>query len=327
MMNDLFTETVKKIKRFLSTKDFLVFLLFLGISTALWALQALRKNYETTVEMPITYVNLPKDYIITNDLPDHLKLTIEGKGSNLVRYRYGRVLSPLQVDMEEVVKGRRKVATTSFLGQIHKQIKSETNIRRIYPDSILYVLEKQKKKMVHVALDAEIELEQQYTLSDSIRITPSNITAYGPQSELSKLDTIHTEQLVLNNVKDTVKKSINLRQIRNVRYSDSTITVTIPSEKFTEKSIQMPISIKNVPSNYTLRIFPSSTTINYQVGLSSYEKVDASSFSLYVDFKEAKKNGKDKLKVKFSKKSTKAFNIKLKPESIDYIIEEKNIVP
>ena len=327
MMNDFITDIIKRIKRFLTTKDFLVFLLFLGISTALWALQALRKNYETTVNMPIAYVNLPKDYIITNELPDHLKLTIEGKGSDLVRYRYGRVLSPLQIDMEEVVNGRRKVATSSYIGSIHKQIKSETNIRRIYPDSILYVLEKQKKKLVQVALDAEIELEQQYTLSDSIQITPSRITAYGPQSELSKLDTVHTEQLVLEDVRDTITKTIALRSIRNVRYSDSVITVKIPSEKFTEKSIQMPISIKNVPSNYTLRIFPSSTTISYQVGLSSYEKVDASSFSLYVDFKEAKKNGKDKLKVKFGKKSTKAFNVKLKPESIDYIIEEKNIVP
>lgn len=327
MMNDFITDIIKRIKRFLTTKDFLVFLLFLGISTALWTLQALRKNYETTVNMPMAYVNLPKDYIITNDLPDHIKLTIEGKGSDLVRYRYGRVLSPLQIDMEEVANGRRKVATSSYLGQIHKQIKSETNIRRIYPDSILYVLEKQKKKVVQVALDAEIELEQQYTLSDSIQITPSRITAYGPQSELSKLDTVHTEQLVLEDVRDTITKTIALRSIRNVRYSDSVITVKIPSEKFTEKSIQMPISIKNVPSNYTLRIFPSSTTINYQVGLSSYEKVDASSFSLYVDFKEAKKNGKDKLKVKFGKKSTKAFNVKLKPESIDYIIEEKNIVP
>ncbi|MBR4815053.1 MAG: YbbR-like domain-containing protein [Paludibacteraceae bacterium] len=326
-MNDFITDIIKRIKRFLTTKDFLVFLLFLGISTALWALQALRKNYETTVNMPIAYVNLPKDYIITNELPDHLKLTIEGKGSDLVRYRYGRVLSPLQIDMEEVVNGRRKVATSSYIGSIHKQIKSETNIRRIYPDSILYVLEKQKKKLVQVALDAEIELEQQYTLSDSIQITPSRITAYGPQSELSKLDTVHTEQLVLEDVRDTITKTIALRSIRNVRYSDSVITVKIPSEKFTEKSIQMPISIKNVPSNYTLRIFPSSTTISYQVGLSSYEKVDASSFSLYVDFKEAKKNGKDKLKVKFGKKSTKAFNVKLKPESIDYIIEEKNIVP
>lgn len=323
-MNDLIGEILKKIKKFLTTKDFLVFLFFLVISTALWTLQALRKNYEMTVEMPINYINLPQDYIITNELPTHLKLSLEGRGSNLVRYRYGNVLEPLQVDMEEVVKGRRNVATIAYLSQIQKQIKSETTIRRILPDSIHYSLEKQKKKVVSVELDAEIDLVQQYTLSDSIQIKPTKITIFGPQAELSKLDTITTEHLELSGIKDTVIVKAKLQTIRNVRYSDSIIEVRIASEKFTEKNIQVPISTKNVPSNCTLRIFPSTTTLSYQIGLSSYEKVDASSFSLYVDFKEAKKNGKDKLPIKIRKKSSKAFNIKLKPECVDYIIEEKS---
>jgi hypothetical protein len=61
MMKNFLLEQIKKIKQFLTTRDFLVFLLFLGISTALWTLQALRKNYEMTVEMPIAYTNLPGD--------------------------------------------------------------------------------------------------------------------------------------------------------------------------------------------------------------------------------------------------------------------------
>lgn len=323
-MRDWVSDSIKKIMRFLTTRDFLVFVFFLLISTILWAMQALQKDYETTVEVPVNYVNLPKDYIITNELPSHIKLTLEGKGSNLVLYRFGRSLAPIHVDMEEVAKGKRKVATYTYLGQVNKQIKSDTHIRRSSPDSITFVLEKQKKKTVSVALDATIELEQQYTYSDSIQITPAHITAYGPQSELSKLDTIHTEMLTLSKVKDTITEQIELQKIRNVRFSDTIITVKIMSEKFTEKSVQLPIAIKNVPSNYTLRIFPSTTTINYQVGLSAYEKVDASSFSLYVDFNEAKKNGKDKLQVKFSKCDSKAFNVKLKPAAIDYIIEEKS---
>lgn len=325
MMNDFITEITKRIKRFLTTKDLLVFFLFLCISTALWALQALRKNYDATVEVPINYVNLPKDYIITNDLPSHVKISLEGKGTDIFRYRYGHGLGPILIDMEEVAKGKRKVAVSAYTNQIHKQTRSGTSIRRTSPDSILFVLEKQKKKVIPVALDAEIELEQQYTYSDSTQITPARITAYGPQSELAKLDTIHTELLSLNNVKDTITATIGLKSIKNLRYSDSIITVKIMSEKFTEKSIQLPISIKHVPENITLRIFPSATTLSYQIGLSSYEKVDASSFSLYVDFREAKRNGKDKLKIKLNKRDSKAFNVKLKPESVDYIIEEKII--
>lgn len=323
-MKEILTEIVDKIKRFLTHRDLLIFIFFLIISTALWSLQALRKDYETTIQMPISYINLPNDYVITNELPDHLNLSLEGKGSELVRYRYGKVLEPLEIDMDEVVKGRKDVSSYAYMGKIQKQIKSGTLIRHISPDSIHYVLEKQKKKILPISLDAKIDLQQQYTFSDSIKLSPSHITVYGPQKELNDLDSLITEHLELENVQDTLDIQVNLKELKNIRFSDSTITVSIFTEKFTERTIQVPITPQNVPANCILRIFPSSMSLNYQVALSDYEKVDASAFSITVDFNEAKKNGKDKLKIKIHRKPKKAFNIKLKSESVDYIIEEKN---
>ncbi len=323
-MKEIFTDIFNKIKRFLNHRDLLIFLFFLIISTALWSLQALRKNYETTIEMPITYVNLPNEYVITNELPEYLKLSLEGRGSELVRYRYGRVLEPLEIDMEEVVKGRKDVSSYAYMGRIQKQIKSGTLIRHISPDSIHYVIERQKKKILPVFLDARIDLQQQYTFSDSTKLTPSKITIYGPQKELDEIDSIFTEHLDLENIQDTVNITANLKALKNIRYSDSAVNVSIFTEKFTERTIQVPITPQNVPANCILRIFPSSMSLNYQVTLSDYEKVDASAFSITVDFHDAKKNGKDKLKIKIHRKPKKAFNIKLKSEFVDYIIEEKN---
>ncbi len=316
-------EIITKTKKFLTNRDLLVFMFFLLISTALWTLQELRKQSEDTVELPLKYVNLPNDYVVTNDLPDHLKLTLEGQGTVLVKYRFGSKLSPLEIDLNEIAKGKKSINTNAYISQIQKKV-SETQIKRIYPENIAVTLEKQKKKTVPVALDATIDLHQQYTLCDSIKILPARITAYGPQKELSEIDTIYTEHIDLEDLKDTTTIELALKQKKNVRYSDTIITIKVYTEKFTEKSIQVPISTKNVPSGYMLRIFPSTVTINYQVGLSNYDKIDATAFAVEVDYREAQKNGKDKLDIKIKKSPKKAFNIKLKPESVGYIIEEKH---
>lgn len=322
-MNEHLSEIIEKAKRFLQNRDLLVFLFFVCLSTALWTLQELRKVTEDTVEMPLKYVNLPKDYVVTNELPEHLKLTLEGRGSDLIRYRLGRELETLEIDLGEIAKGKKSVSTAAYLGQIQK-IVMESQIKRVYPETIPVTIEKQKKKRVPVALVATIDIHQQYTLCDSVQVSPSHITVYGPQKELSEIDTIYTEHIVLEDIKDTLNQQVELKCIKNVRYSDSIISIKVNTEKFTEKSIQVPITPKNVPHGYVLRIFPSSVSINYQVGLSHYEKIDASAFALEVDYKEAKNSGKDKLKIKIQKSPSKAFNIKLKSESVDYIIEEKS---
>lgn len=321
-MKEYFNDIIEKAKRFISNRDLLVFIFFLFISTALWSLQALRKIGEDTIEMPLKYVNLPKDYVITNELPTHLKLTLEGRGTDLIRYHYGSV-ECLELDLQEIAKGKKAISTTAYHSQIQKKV-IEAQIKQIYPENIPVTIEKQKKKTIPVCLDASVDIHQQYTLCDSIQTKPAWVTVYGPQNELNNIDSIHTVHIDLEDIKDTIIKEVSLQPIKNVRYSDSTITIKVFTEKFTEKSTQVPVTPKNVPAGYVLRIFPSSVALNYQVGLSNYENIDASAFALEVDYNEAKKNGKDKLKIKIKRSPKKAFNIKLKSEAVDYIIEEKN---
>lgn len=321
-MNEFFNEIIEKTKRFLTSKDLLVFTFFLLLSTSLWILQALRKMGEDTIEVPLKYVDLPKDYVVTSDLPDHVKLTLEGRGTDLVRLKWGTI-DTLELDMTEIAKGKKTISTTAYLSQIQKRY-AETQIKRIYPESISVTIEKQKKKTVPVHLDATVDIHQQYTLCDSIKVNPARITAYGPQKELDALDSVHTVHVELDDIKDTIIQQVNLVEVKNVRFSTSTIELKVATEKFTEKSIQVPITAKNVPSGYVLRIFPASVVVNYHVGLSNYEKIDASAFALEVDYNEAKKKGENKLAVKIKKSPKKAFNIKLKPEAVEFIIEEKN---
>ncbi|MCQ2209846.1 MAG: CdaR family protein [Paludibacteraceae bacterium] len=318
-----FQKIIKNFNEFLTTKDLLIFTFFLFLSASLWVLHALRGKYETMVKVPIEYVGLPNGYVVTQDLPNTLHLTIVGQGTNLVKYKFGYTFTPLEIDMSNMTKGKQTIHTKNLTGKLQKQIKSEVSISKIFPDTITVTIEKQSSKKLPVIIDGTFDLAQQYTYCDSIQVEPNIVTAYGSKINLEDLTNAVSEKIVQSNIKDTLKLDVKLKSIPHIIFSDSIIHLTFMTERFTEKTVQAPISITHLPKDRNLRIFPSSVSANFRVGLSNYEKIDASSFAFVVDYNDAKGGNNKKISVNIKDAPKEVFGIKLTPEAVDFIIEEK----
>ncbi len=323
-IEEKFYEILEDVKRFLTSKDLLIFLFFLLITAFLWLLEALRKNYETVIQIPISYVNLPNDYIITNELPQKTRITITGRGTSLLNYRYGKDFDSVKIDVSRFISRKRELFhTRELMDPLKKQIKDGIQIERIYPDTIRIKVAKQEEKVVPIKLNAEIELSQQYCFCDTLKMVPSELTIYGPREVLDSISFAETDSLILFDVKDTLRPKVTLKKVPNITFSRNDVELFICTEPFTEKSVDAPILISNLPQTRNLRIFPSTATVHYQIGLSSYDKIDASSFSIEVDYNETALDEDSKLTIHLKKSPKEAFNIKIKPTSTDYIIEEK----
>ena len=84
------TNPFYKIKESIDNKIFkridrkiLVYLVFVGVSTIFWFLNELNNNFNTTVDYPIRFTHLPKNKILTNELPRNLQLNRKAAGLNL----------------------------------------------------------------------------------------------------------------------------------------------------------------------------------------------------------------------------------------------------
>jgi hypothetical protein len=310
------------IKRFVTSKDLFVFTLFLFLSAALWVLHALKEKYETMIVIPVNYTNLPNQYITKSELPSSLRITIVGQGTNLIAYRWASKLDPIDIDLSKVTIGKNTIHSQDLIQNLKKQIKSETQITKVSPDVFSFDIEKLAQKKVRIKLNGSFELAQQYTFCDSIEMEPNYVMAYGPQDDIDSLYIAISEETNLSDIKDTLTQKIKLIHIPHITFSDSIINLTIRTERFTEKQIQTPISIINLPKDRQLRIFPSSVSAICRVGLSNYDKIDASSFTFVVDYKETSHH-KNKLPIEIKESPKEVFNIKLETEEVDYIIEEK----
>ena len=82
----------------LVSKRFLVFLFFLFLSAACWLSMTLDEMYEKEIPVPIRLVNVPKNIIITTNMPDTVIMTVRDKGFAFMRDFTGRRVRPINLN-------------------------------------------------------------------------------------------------------------------------------------------------------------------------------------------------------------------------------------
>jgi len=308
----------------MTSRNLFVFLFFLVVSTCLWGLYALKKNYEATIQIPIRYENLPNGWVQTDELPDCLTVTVSDRGSLLLTYRLRNNFSPIPIDLSYYLEKNETIETKLLDPAIQKQLNTSTKIINIKPAQLHFNFVQLRKKTLPVKPVHRIRLAQQYTLCDSIEISPPSIEVFAPENILDTMQFVYTEPMILQSLKDTFHQLVAVRPIKNVTYSHPTVTVTIKTEPYTEKMVEVPVFAAHVPQNLILRVFPSVVNVHFQLGLSMYDKVDALSFTLEADYNEIEQtNERKRIPIRIIKQPLQVFNVKINPKEVDYLVEVK----
>ena len=104
-----------------------------------------------------------------------------------------------------------------------------------------------------------------------------------------------------------------------MQYNISEAEANIQAEQFTEKSMFIPIVVKNAPQK--LKIFPNKIKLDCTVALSRYAELNANNFVVEVDLRFSSGKG-NTLPIILSKQSPFARNIKFSPKSAEFYIEK-----
>ena len=310
-----------KLKTFFKSKNVLSFLFFLCLSTVFWFVNALGKERETSMSLPIRYTGIPQNILITNDPVSQLTLSVKDEGNNLLSY-FSKKTLPLVVELDQTFYEKGKIIITSdeLLSKITKHLLPSTVVKTISPDTILIQYEKLSTKTLPVRIDGNIELAKQYTFSEAIRIEPAEITVFAPKYILDTMTCVRTELLKQHNVKDSLTLTAKLEPVKLLRFSTDEVKISIFSEKFTEKTIKVPISFINCPSNLVIRTFPTAVNVKFNVGMSRFN--DTENIKVVLDYKDITKES-IKQKPKVITTNSYISNIQISPEEVEFVLEEK----
>jgi len=313
-----------KLKTFFFTKDVLSFSLFLVLSSGFWFVNILDKIRETEIIIPLRIVGLPQNISIINKCPQNITLLVKDQGINLFAYRKSKI-TPISIDMNGVFYEKGEIIYTSdqIRAKLSRFLLPTTSVLEITPDSLIIQYEKLSVKTLPIELNAKIDFANQYVLSDKIYLSPSKITVFGPKGILDKLKSVKTEALKLTNISDTIYVNSKLIPIKNVNFAADETKVSIYVEMFTEKKMQLPISIVNCPPNIIIRTFPAFVNVTFNVGLSHFKSVNSNDLKIVFDYNDIIKSDNLKYSLKIQNETSYISNIRISPNEVEYLLEKQ----
>ena len=319
-----FAETIKKIGETLLKLfrgDFLVFLLFLAITFFLWWSQTMNQSYETLMKVPVEVSDIPENVRITIPPVQHIIVSLSGKGSTL--RKSGRIGSRhvLRVNSSSftAVQGHASVSTLRLRDSITAMLPPSVTVRSLSPDSLVFQYAMQRSMMLPVEFDGATESQDQFFL-ERIEFSPDSVLVKVLESDTAKHRVVvEAGQIMLS--ADTVIRTVPLKHDAGVIYGQDEVVMTVLSQQYTEKSLEVPITGVNFPDFIALKAFPSKAVVTFWVKMSEYDRVTASDFRVVVDYNDLTGGDASKARLRIISQPANVRNIRLQTRSVDYLME------
>jgi len=305
------------IRAFLKT-DNGILLISMGISLLFWLLIKLSQDYKANRDVALTYT-LPTDMSFVTIPPKKVRVTLEGRGWDLMYDYFGDRNSKLNFDLDNLPS--QTITNNQLKGKMveHAQSSNVTVFDMSF-DYITVELGASAKKKIPIILDRQLSFAPEHHLQAPIDLLPDSITISGPSALLADYISWPTTLLALDDLKSTVNRTLTLQPNTKpqITLSASAVQVHIPVEQFTEKSIFLPVRVKNAPDS--LKVFPNKVKTNFVIGLSRYDSIAANDFQLEVDLNGIPINqANNTAPILLTKRPSEVKNIRFSPKSVQFL--------
>ncbi|WP_304155531.1 YbbR-like domain-containing protein [Hoylesella buccalis] len=327
MLNQLkrITAPIRNFLLDLVSKRFLVFLFFLFLSAAFWLSMTLDEMYEKEIPVPIRLVNVPKNIIITTNMPDTVIVTVRDKGFAFMGYFTGEPFRPINLNFSTYANesaGRGSVPLADVQNILYQRLATSSRITALKPDQLKFYFNFGQSKTLPVRANGIMTPAINYYLA-RVSFWPEKVTVYAQQSKLDSLRYIMTEKLNLTNFTDTLIRQVNLQKIIGVKTVPEKVKIGLFPDILTEESIEVPIKAINMPKGKTLRTFPSKVKVLFNIGVTAFRKINEKQFEVVVDYNELQANQSDKCALHLKTVPAEVRQARLEMNQIDYLVEQQ----
>lgn len=322
--NSRFADTLKRIGISLLRLfrgDFPVFLLFLAITFFFWWSQTMNQDYETAFRIPVNVTGIPDNVRVLSSPSDHITLSLNGKGTALRKSarRASHHVITVSNSLFNMNQGHAALSTHWLRDSISAVLHSSVSIRAIEPDSLTYHYALQRNLKIPVVFDGDIESQDQFYM-ERIEFVPDSVNALVLLSDTSfKQVAVNVESVTVQS--DTTVLTASLRPAAGVILDDDKVQMTVISQQYTEKSIEVPVTGVNFPDTVSLKSFPSKAVVTVWVKMSEYDKVSSHDFQVVVDYNDIKVSDQSKATLRLFSQPANVRNVRLQTRTVDFLME------
>lgn len=297
------------------------FITCLVLASFAWLITALSKQYNYVVKRAITYKNTPQKRAFHSLQADSLNITISGSGWQMLVSRMNDHDTSVTIDLQSLEKENYVVPSLQLK---HIQDKdSPHDVASISPDTLYFDFSDRAVKRVPVRLLSSITYQNQFAQSNNAHINPSYVTVTGPASRINKITYWNTDTLKANDIDETIRTNVTMQQGEgNISMYPKSVSVVVPVDEFTEKTLQIPVKLINNKELYNVKVFPQKVKVTFITSLKRYAETDENFFEAESDLDLWKQKGYGVLPVKLTRIPPYCRIVGIDPPNIDFIIRK-----
>lgn len=301
------------------------FFLFLILAFIFWLLIFFQNKAEGNFRIPIKYTNIPEEEIFVNSMPQYIDLRIRDLGSGLFNYYFFKQKDSLVIDVEKNQKDNNEKLQVNQLTQlIRTKLSANTELIGYSPAIISLETAKLQSKTVPVIFDGEMRTSGGHLVIDSVSIIPSEVKVYGTGEQLRSISNVMTEYSVFENLKATSQLKAKLKAPEEgIRMNPDEVEFYIPIQEFTERQLEIPITISNQPEDIDVKFFPSKVNVTFAVTLDDYKKITQEDFEIKINFNDLKGLTVDQVELNLTKYPHSIINPHISPNKVEFLFERK----
>ena len=267
----------------LSTYVFFVF-----ISFAFWLLTMMSKTHETTLFVPISYINYPEDMVEIKAPLESVKVRVKTTGISIVLFHLfnhnSLILNYTVANSQPIDNGKNLFwIMNSKRNEVMRVLSSSMEIMAITPERVIVPFTRKTKKEVPVILNTEINYKQGYWLANDITVNPSSVVLYGEQAVLDTITGLETVFLQLKELDKNYISNISLVIPDALGCKSKAVSVEIYVEPFIEEVIVRDVEVRNLPRGYSMKLFPREVSVTLRLPKDQYQLLKGNLFKLYID--------------------------------------------
>ncbi len=302
--------------------DRAILMFCIGIALIFWFLVKLSLKYKTTSDYEISY-SLPQGKTFIEPPLKIVKATLEGEGWDLISNQFRNKNTIINFDLSELPS--QAVNSSQIMDKIKSILPPNFEVSDVNTDFIFLKIENEAEKKVPVILNTKLEFAPRFHMIDSIIVHIDSVVVSGPLSVIEQLKEWQTDTLVLEKIQTSGIHKVPLVNPNTLNsqlsFGVNEIEIELKVEEYTEKDVFVPILVKNAPDS--LKIFPENIKMSFTIGLSNYNKIKSSDFTVEVDLKDIPLNiEKNTIPVFITRQPDYIKNLNYNPKSVEFFFVE-----
>ena len=306
-------------------KKYIYIILFFFVSFSFWILTKLSEDYDSKLSLEVHIINIPKEYIIKEQNINSIQVYMKASGFELFYNKLFQNKLIVDLEKEKIVDNKIVINFDENKFKLKESLNSNIDIMNVFPNQIIIGLEEVINKFVPIVLGNELKIKSGYGLRSPIVLSPDSIKVSGPLREISKISSVSSLINAEINIENDYKTDYEIVKNKNLSYEFSSGKAFIYIDRYSEKTLKIPIIVRGIPDSLELRLYPDEVDISFQSSIKILKNINKNDFIVSVSYDSKRKNLDKDLDVSLDSFPSSLKNLKISHKKVEFLIKNKKL--